>query len=101
MIKTLFQTGPRVSEFVQIRVENLLLDRDPPQIHIVHAKRGADCYVPVLSALAARKVLKLGRCYSDLTARSVATSERQRKRSLTDEKVLIGYRSRPSSSERT
>ena len=28
------------------------LDRDPPQIHIVHAKRGADRYVPVLPALA-------------------------------------------------
>jgi integrase/recombinase XerD len=52
MIKTLFQTGARVDEFVHIRVEDLLLDGDPPQIHIVHAKRGADRYVPILPALA-------------------------------------------------
>jgi integrase/recombinase XerD len=52
MIKTLFQTGARVDEFVHIRVEDLLLDGDPPQIHMVHAKRGADRYVPILPALA-------------------------------------------------
>jgi integrase len=51
MIKTLFQTGARVDEFVHIRVEDLLLDGDPPQIHIIHAKRGADRYVPILPAL--------------------------------------------------
>jgi hypothetical protein len=33
---------------VHIRVGDLLFDGDPPQIHIVHAKRGADRYVPVL-----------------------------------------------------
>jgi integrase/recombinase XerD len=42
MIKTLFQSGARVSEFAHIRVEDLFLDDDPPQIHIVHAKRGAE-----------------------------------------------------------
>jgi integrase/recombinase XerD len=52
MIKTLFQSGARVAEFVNIRVEDLLLDGNPPQIHIVHAKRGADRYVPILPALA-------------------------------------------------
>ena len=52
MIKTLFQTGARAAEFVHIRVEDLLLDGDTPQIHIVHAKRGADRYVPILPALA-------------------------------------------------
>jgi integrase/recombinase XerD len=52
MIKTLFQTGARVDEFVHIRVEDLLLDGDPPQIHIIHAKRRADRYVPILPALA-------------------------------------------------
>jgi integrase/recombinase XerD len=52
MIKTLFQTGARVDEFVHIRIEDLLLDGDPPQIHIVHAKCGADRYVPTLPALA-------------------------------------------------
>ena len=48
MIKTLFQSGARVAEFVHIRVEDLLLDGDPPQMHIIHAKRGADRYVPIL-----------------------------------------------------
>jgi integrase/recombinase XerD len=52
MLKTLFQTGARVNEFVHIRVEDLLLDGDPPQMHITHAKRGADRYVPILPALA-------------------------------------------------
>jgi integrase/recombinase XerD len=52
MIKTLFQSGARVAEFVHIRVEDLLLDGDPPQIYITHAKRGADRYVPILPALA-------------------------------------------------
>jgi len=52
MIKTLFQTGARVDEFVHIRVEDLLLDGDLPQIHLTHAKRGADRYVPILPTLA-------------------------------------------------
>jgi integrase/recombinase XerD len=52
MLKTLFQTGARVNEFVHIRVEDLLLDGDPPQLRIIHAKRGADRYVPILPALA-------------------------------------------------
>jgi len=52
MIKTLFQTGTRVDEFVHLRVADLFLDGDPPQIHITHAKRHADRYVPILSALA-------------------------------------------------
>jgi integrase/recombinase XerD len=51
MIKTLFQTGARVDEFVHVRVEDLLLGGDPPQIHITHAKRQADRYVPILPAL--------------------------------------------------
>jgi integrase/recombinase XerD len=52
MIKTLFQSGARVDEFVHIRVEDLLLGSDPPQIHIAHAKRQSDRYVPILPALA-------------------------------------------------
>src|SRR5215472_16735067 len=51
MIKTLFQTGARVDEFVHIGVEDLL-EGDPPQIHITRAKRQADRYVPILPALA-------------------------------------------------
>jgi integrase/recombinase XerD len=52
MIKTLFLTGARVSEFVQVRVEDLHLDSNPPQIHLVHAKAGATRYVPILPSLA-------------------------------------------------
>jgi integrase/recombinase XerD len=52
MIKTLFLTGARVSEFVQVRVEDLYLDADTPQIHLVHAKGGASRYVPILPSLA-------------------------------------------------
>jgi integrase/recombinase XerD len=52
MIKTLFLTGCRVAEFVHIKVEDLHLDADPPQIHVVQAKRGASRYVPILSSVA-------------------------------------------------
>lgn len=52
LIKTLFLTGTRVSEFVHIGVEDLFLDEDPPPIHITHAKGGADRYVPILPVLA-------------------------------------------------
>jgi integrase/recombinase XerD len=51
MIKTLFLTGARVSEFVHIRVEDLHLHSDPPQIHLTHAKGQANRYVPILPAL--------------------------------------------------
>ena len=52
MIKTLCQTGARVEEFVHIRVEDLLVEGDLPQIHLTHANRGAARYVPILPALA-------------------------------------------------
>jgi integrase/recombinase XerD len=52
MMKMLFYTGARVSEFVHIRVEDLHLALDPPQIYIAHAKGGSDGYVPILPALA-------------------------------------------------
>jgi integrase/recombinase XerD len=51
-IKTLFLTGARVNEFVHIRVEDLHLDDESPQIYLTHAKREACRYVPVLPALA-------------------------------------------------
>lgn len=41
MVKTLFYTGARVSEFVNLRVEDLHLGLDPPQVHIAHAKGAA------------------------------------------------------------
>ena len=51
MIKTLFLTGARVSEFVQVRVEDLHLDSDPPQMNLRHAKARASRYVPILPSL--------------------------------------------------
>lgn len=52
MVKMLFYTGARVSEFIQIRVEDLHLALDPPQIYLANAKGGSDGYVPILPALA-------------------------------------------------
>ena len=52
MVKTLFYTGARVSEFVNLRVTDLHLALDPPQVHIVHAKGGSDGCVPILPTLA-------------------------------------------------
>ena len=52
MIKTLFFTGARVEEFVNIRVEDLHFENDPPQVHITHAKGQGRRYVSVLPSLA-------------------------------------------------
>lgn len=52
LIKTLFLTGTRVEEFVSLRVTDLFLDSDPPQIHITQAKRQSTRYVPLLPSLA-------------------------------------------------
>jgi integrase/recombinase XerD len=52
MVKTLFLTGARVSEFVHIRVEDLHPDDDPPRIHLAHAKGQANRSVPILPTLA-------------------------------------------------
>jgi integrase/recombinase XerD len=52
MIKTLFLSGARVDEFVHIKVEDLHLEGDPPQIYLGHCKRESNRYVPVLLALA-------------------------------------------------
>jgi integrase/recombinase XerD len=52
IVKTLFYTGARVAEFIQIRVEDLHLDDDPPQIRIRHAKRQSTRFVPILPGLA-------------------------------------------------
>ena len=51
MVKILFYTGARVSEFVHLRVEDLHLAFDPPQVYIAKAKGGSDGYVPILPAL--------------------------------------------------
>jgi integrase/recombinase XerD len=52
MVKTLFYTGARVSEFIHIQVTDLYLHLDPPQIYLAQAKGGSDGYVPILPALA-------------------------------------------------
>jgi len=52
MIKTLFLSGARVDEFVHIRVQDLHLDADPPQISLSHCKTESKRYVPMLPALA-------------------------------------------------
>jgi integrase/recombinase XerD len=60
MVKLLFYTGARVSEFVQFRVEDLHLALDPPQVYIGKAKGGSDGYVPILPALAQELRTHLG-----------------------------------------
>jgi integrase/recombinase XerD len=61
LVKMLFYTGARVSEFVQIRVEDLHLALDPPQVYIANAKGGSDGYVPILPAAGAGTAHALGR----------------------------------------
>lgn len=60
MVKILFYTGARVSEFVHLRVEDLHLTLDPPQVYIGKAKGGSDGYVPMLPALAQELRTHLG-----------------------------------------
>jgi integrase/recombinase XerD len=50
LIKTLFQTGTRVSEFVNIKVEDFFLEE--AMILIAKAKGGKSRYVPILPELA-------------------------------------------------
>ena len=49
-IKTLFQTGARVSEFVNIKVEDVFFEEQ--MILITKAKGGKSRYVPILPELA-------------------------------------------------
>lgn len=60
IIKTLFYTGTRVSEFVNLTVGNLYLNLEPPQVRIVVAKGGSDGYVPILPVLAQELRTHLG-----------------------------------------
>src|SRR5882762_1886213 len=50
LIKTLFQTGARVSEFVNIKVEDVFFEEQ--MILITKAKGGKSRYVPILPQLA-------------------------------------------------
>jgi len=52
MLKTLFYTGVRVSEFVFLRAQDAHLDGEAPLLYVHKAKKGAVRYVPLLPALA-------------------------------------------------
>jgi integrase/recombinase XerD len=58
LIKTLFQTGTRVSEFVNIKVEEFFFDEQ--MMLISKAKGGKSRYVPILSELAQELRTHLG-----------------------------------------
>src|SRR5712692_2605542 len=58
LIKTLFQTGARVSEFVNIKVEEFFLDE--AMILIAKGKGGKSRYVPILPELAQELRTHLG-----------------------------------------
>jgi len=58
LIKTLFQTGARVSEFVHIKVEDFFLDE--AMILITKGKGGKSRYVPILPELAQELRTHLG-----------------------------------------
>lgn len=58
LIKTLFQTGARVSEFANVKVEHFFLDE--LMILIVKGKGGKSRYVPILAELAQELRTHLG-----------------------------------------
>lgn len=58
LIKTLFQTGTRVSEFINIRVRDFFLEETTILIH--KAKGGKSRYVPILPDLAQELRTHLG-----------------------------------------
>jgi integrase/recombinase XerD len=58
LIKTLFQTGARVSEFVHLRVQDVFLDEQ--MLLIVRGKGGKSRDVPILPALAQELKTYLG-----------------------------------------
>jgi integrase/recombinase XerD len=52
MLKTLFYTGVRVSEFVWLRAQDAYLDGEAPHLYVHKAKKDSVRYVPLLAALA-------------------------------------------------
>ena len=58
LIKTLFQTGARVSEFVNLKVEDVFFEEQ--RILIAKAKGGKSRYVPILPELAQELRTHLG-----------------------------------------
>jgi integrase/recombinase XerD len=59
LIKTLFQTGARVSEFVNIKAEDVFFDEQ--MVLIAKAKGGKIRYVPILPELAQELTTHLGK----------------------------------------
>jgi integrase len=67
LIKTLFQTGARVSEFVQVPVPDVYFDEQ--MLLITHAKDGKQRYIPLLPELMHEPgrlcgIARRGRCLS-------------------------------------
>lgn len=60
MLKTLFYTGVRVSEFVFLRAQDVHLDGEAPHLYVHKAKKDSVRYVPILPALAQELRLHLG-----------------------------------------
>ena len=78
LIKTLFQTGTRVSEFVNIKIEELFFDEQ--MILISKAKGGKSRYVPILAELAQELKTHIGERQSGYlfeTVRSTPYSPRR------------------------
>ena len=59
LIKTLFQTGARVSEFVNLKVEDVFFEEQ--MILIAKAKGGKSRYVPILPELAGEQTFRPAR----------------------------------------
>lgn len=52
MLKTLFYTGCRVSEFALLRAQDVHLDGEAPHLYVHKAKKDSVRYIPILPALA-------------------------------------------------
>jgi integrase/recombinase XerD len=97
LVKTLFQTGVRVSEFVNIRVSDVYFDE--LMILITKAKGGKSRYVPILPALAQelRTYLQDRRAgYLFETARHTGFSPRRIQQLVKETAALAGITKRVS-----
>jgi integrase/recombinase XerD len=97
LIKTLFQTGTRVSEFVHIQVEDVFFDEQ--MIRIRQGKGGKQRYVPILPELTQELQTHLrGRAKGYLfeTNRHAAFSPRRIQQLVKETAVLAGITKRVS-----
>jgi integrase/recombinase XerD len=97
LIKTLFQTGARVSEFVHIQVEDVFFDEQ--MIRIRQGKGGKQRYVPILPELAQELQTHLrGRAKGYLfeTNRHAAFSPRRIQQLVKETAILAGITKRVS-----